>query len=620
MKKYIYILIAVCGLSLTACNYLDMNPDTGITEEEVFSTLDNYKSYFRMVYNNSSTENYTIKVAFPFYLDGHDLRFSWNSMTDASDAARLVRCQQMKAGSMGANSEEFTTSTGSGRRPISKTMFRLIRVCNKSIANIDMLTNASEEDKNDLLGQAYFVRGFCHFTLCRIFGGMPYIDKALGADDEWDMVRMTRGETYRRCAEDFQTAYEYLLAAGKMRRDALPGQVGHLSHSEIEYPNGCAALAMKARALLYAASPLNNENGQADWVEAAEACAVALKASQEWKYEMVPFVLRTNNFWGVKYTNEEIWAYNAGSFKGNSSKLSGLLAYPMSNYSNSGGDCPTQNLVDKFETVYGDPLETEADRAAAIAAGHYRDQDPYSDRDPRLDQTIVHDGSEVAGSSGPINIYYDPVAGNWPSSKLGSSARSFGDDWGKYDGKTPAIGCTGYYGNKWWNGQIGTASAHQHTDPLIRVAELYLNYAEAVNEAYGPSGTAGGLDLTALQAVNTVRYRADMPAIQERFTGSTEALRERIQNERNVEFALEGHHYYHDTRRWMTAPQAMSATQMGMYIESVPVSAEYPKGRKYERRALPSSRQSMWKSAMYFIPFPVAEANKMKNFVNNEIW
>ena len=84
--------------------------------------------------------------------------------------------------------------------------------------------------------------------------------------------------------------------------------------------------------------------------------------------------------------------------------------------------------------------------------------------------------------------------------------------------------------------------------------------------------------------------------------------------------AFEGHHYYHDIRRWMIAPQKMTATLTGMYIEKTDVSEQYPKGRIYTRRAIPQNRQSSWKDAMYYIPFPTEEANKMKNFVNNEIW
>ena len=103
-------------------------------------------------------------------------------------------------------------------------------------------------------------------------------------------------------------------------------------------------------------------------------------------------------------------------------------------------------------------------------------------------------------------------------------------------------------------------------------------------------------------------------------TEETALLRERIRNERCVELAFEGHHYYYDIRRWKIAPQTMTQTLMGIYIEKVDVSNEYPRGRRYVRQPIPNNRQANWKNAMYYLPFPAAEANKMKNFVNNELW
>ena len=232
--------------------------------------------------------------------------------------------------------------------------------------------------------------------------------------------------------------------------------------------------------------------------------------------------------------------------------------------------------------------------------------------------TILHDGSVVAGCPSGVNIHYDPATGTYPTSSLNNNARTFGIAWGSNDQK--GYSNTGYYVNKLWNGALGTSAAHQHTDPLIRMAELYLNYAEAVNEAYGPNGTAGGLALTATEAVNKIRSRAGMPDVLDKFTGDALSMRERIRNERCVELAFEGHHYYHDIRRWKIAPQTMTQPLMGMYIEKTAVSAEYPRGRRYIRRAIPSNRQANWKNAMYYLPFPAEEANKMQNFVNNELW
>ena len=131
-----------------------------------------------------------------------------------------------------------------------------------------------------------------------------------------------------------------------------------------------------------------------------------------------------------------------------------------------------------------------------------------------------------------INIHYDPATGTYRRSTTTaarSASRGVSNDSKGYSN-------TGYYVQQAVErraGNLGRPS--QHTDPLIRMAELYLNYAEAANEAYGPDGTAGGLPMTALDAVNKVRNRAGMPDVLDKFTGSAPLLRERIRNERCVE-------------------------------------------------------------------------------------
>ena len=214
MKKAIISILSTLTLSVSGCNYLDINPEMGLDEDQVFTVWDNFKSYYYNIYTTPTG----IHCAYPLYLDMNARRYTWYQFTDLSDAGRLLRCQQIKSGTMGENAAEFTTSTAG--RAISYSMFRIIRVCNKCIENIGRVQNVKQENKDDLLGQAYFVRAYAHFTLCRIFGGMPYLDKALDENDEWDMARLTAWETYSRCAEDFDRAYECFVSAGKVRRDA----------------------------------------------------------------------------------------------------------------------------------------------------------------------------------------------------------------------------------------------------------------------------------------------------------------------------------------------------------------------------------------------------------------
>lgn len=610
-------LLAIAGAALLCgCNFLDVNPELGLTEEDVFTTYKNYKLFFDTLWSDDGEFSKTnLREGFPMYVDFNDRRFVFATTTDAADAGRLLRPQtEIKICNL--SQETCNDFSFGNRRPIAKAMFKSIRICNLSIENIGMLTNAKPQEKADLLGQAYFARGFAHFVLCRFYGGMPYIDRT--DYDDWDLERLSAYETYVRAAEDFQTAYTYLKEAGKMRRDALPGVAGHLTASDIGRPNGCTALAFRARALLYAASPLNNREGSADWQKAADACAEALRVALEWQYALQPWESYTDNFFGMALTNEVLWGYH---HRGSSShaNYTGFFCYPQSNVSSASGLCPTQNFVDRYETRQGDPLLTEADRTAAIAAGHFNDQDPYSNLDPRFETTIVHDGSTTPYVEGAINIHYDPETDSWPSTLISGVASSFGIAWGTNDGK--GYSNTGYYCRKTWRGARGDKeAAYQHLDPLIRLAELYLNYAEAVNEAYGPEGHAGGIELSALDAVNLIRARAQMPPVQSRFTGSREAFRERIYNERDVELAFEGNHYYFDIRRWKVAPERMTRTLEGMYIQSCPVDEAHPKGRIYERRAIPANRQCTWREQMYWWPFPDEQANKLINFVNNQRW
>jgi len=269
------------------------------------------------------------------------------------------------------------------------------------------------------------------------------------------------------------------------------------------------------------------------------------------------------------------------------------------------GTNPTQNWVDKYETLSGMPLNTPADRAAAATAGQYNEQNPFINRDPRLAKDVVYNQSPLQGWSGnKAQIYFTGTA---PSELLVTT----------YNGRT----YTGYMLRKnWANNSTKNKISAIVSDPLFRLSELYLSYAEAVNEAYGPNGTAPGSSLTAIAALNIIRAKSGMPDVRAEFTGSSDALRPRIKNERNVELSFEGHHYYDDIRRWMELPQIMGSKLIANIPQKVSVSSTYPTGYKYERTELSADRQPAWEEGMYYLPFLNADALKMKEFVSNPVW
>jgi tetratricopeptide (TPR) repeat protein len=619
MKKY--IILSLClGLyvvSMTSCleEYLDKAPEAGLAKEDVFTKYENFIKYFNTVYDGytikftdqggGANDNYNIRAAYPLFCP-YVTTYSWEGLTPMCDQGYLAASSHyIKSGIFSQNRiQSFTYFS----KPILASMFILIRTANTTMKNISLLTDGTQENIDDLIAQAYFARAFAHFELVRWFGGMPYITKVIGSDDQWDIPRLSPHETLVKAAADFDTAVIYYEKANRMRRDPGPGQVGHLNSPDQFRPNGVAAKAYKARALLYAASPLNNELGVKDWEEAAKANWEAIQIAEQYGYAFLSAADYKKNFVGSSYTNEQIFSWYIGNLSYTS--FGSLVPGIFTNAPSNSGQAPSQNFIDMFETKWGDPLLTPSERDASTTAGHYNEQDPYKNRDPRFYIDIIYNQAPLLGF-GQADIYYQMVNG---SPVYGYHLNQ------TYSGITN----TGYYDRKHWGDQsIKNPVTTQYTDPLMRLAELYLNYAEAANEAYGPNTAAPGATMTAVQAINKIRGRwtaSEIAPVQVQFTTTTEVFRPRIKNERNIELCLEGH-YFHDIRRWKDAPDIYSTPIMGVEIEKVPVSATYPSGFKYTRRPIPAVRQSAWtKDAMYYVPFTTVDNYKMKSFKPNPLW
>lgn len=631
MKNIIYfasVLMISCGM-LGGCHYLDLDEETtSLTEDQVFATYARSYSYLGGAIDRM-TYTYPLRLDGIFIYGG-----SWAAQTDAADTgspnspstAEFKRCN-LSESMLERYSYIKGTATGGGNLQMSRQLWKMIRQANKAIENFHMMTDGTEEERNEYLGIAYFLRGLAHFSMCRFFGGLPYIDHVLQADESWDLPRDSANATYVRAAEDLYIAYEYLSKAGYMRRNTSANL--NTGTSQLKLPSGCTALALRARALMYAASPLNNVNGVKDWEAAADACALALSEALKNNYSLQALANYTDLFHTVAVTNETIWPDIRNI---SNTELSTMIPYILSKGVSSSGSVgygthPTQNFVDRFETLDGYPLNTAQDRAKAVAAGSYNEQLPFMNRDPRFNLNIIHDGSEAYGqanitSDGAcFNIYYDTETKSWPRTVINGLRVSLGIDWDSNALATEGFTNTGYYARKYFNG-ANTGKSYV-VDPMVRLAELYLNYAECVNEAYGPDGRVSGyekVNLSAVEAVNVIRRRAEMPDVRSEFTGTKDLFRERIQNERCVELAYESNHYWIDIRRWKTAPELMKTTLQGMYVESCPRDAQHPLGKSYTRRDLADNRQATWKDCMYVLPFSHNEEITMVNFVNNAPW
>lgn len=624
MKRYI-VIILLSGLSMvlsTSClkEYLDKAPEQGLVDEQVYSKLDNFKLFFDAVYEgrkyfSGGWYDYNIKTAHPFYFNQWDQKYTWEGLTDAADMGRYMEGHTLKSGQVTAFVNKFTYD--GKRRPILESMFTDIRICNLALKNIHYLeeNNVEEVEINDLKGQAHFIRAYCHFTLFRTWGPMPYLTSVIGPDDPWDFPRLSKHETGIKIAEDFDSAAFYFDLAGKMRRDPSSG-AGHLNDPNQKRPTGVAAKAFRGRALLYAASPLNNELGVTDWQNAAIANWEAIQEALANQYAILPLADWKLNYVGAYYTNEQLWAWSpnapSSTYSWNNGVFQGLINGVFGNSTSSwSGVCPTQNWIDKYETSDGRALNTQADRDAAEAAGSYAEQNPYAGREPRLGMDIIYNQSPCEGwTAGKAQIYFTVTNGVTAYSELLDT---------KYLGRS----FTGYYVRKTWGNNSQKANkADKYTDPLMRLTELYLNYAEAANEAYGPTGAVPGATETALQVINNLRARLGQVPVRAEYTTDKDVFRLRIKNERNLELSWEGH-YYFDIRRWMDAPAVYGSILYGMDIEKLPAGFDpvvNPTGFRYSRRALDAIRQPSWKEPMYYLPFNTEDNFKMKKFVPNIVW
>lgn len=625
MKKNILIFL-LTGLSLvlpTSClkEYLDKAPEQGLTDEQVFSKYDNFVLFFNAVYEGrkqfagTTWYDYNIKVAHPLYFDGWDQKYTWEVMTDAADGGRTMENTSLKTGAVSAFINKFTYD--GKRRPLLESMFMDIRICNMALKNIHFLesNNVDPVEINDLKGQAHFIRAYCHFALFRYWGPMPYLTKVIGPDDQWDIPRLSKHETCIKIAQDFDSAYTYFELAGRVRRDnPVPNAPGNLTAANQRAPNGVASKAMAARALLYAASPQNNELELTDWQNAAIANAEALQLAFDNGYILQSNITdRKKNFCGADYTNEDLWAFTWGNKSWNSGDLQSIMAgIFVSGSSSFSGVCPTQNFVDKYETANGYALNTDADRTIATGLGFYDEQNMYANRDPRLDADIIfNQQSSMSGwTGGKAQIYISFMTGSLVRSELTDFVKNTG-----------GVTRTGYYMRKynWGNSRYSTGSSII-SDPLIRLAEVYLNYAEAANEAYGPNTPAPVTGaITAVQAINIIRARVGMPPVLAIYTGDKDAFRERIKNERNIELSWEGH-YFCDIRRWLDAPKAYAGPLIGVEIEKVANTGTYKQMFITRRVTLSADRQIKWNEKMYYFPFNTEDNFKMRKFVPNPVW
>ena len=574
MKYNIVKLFCALGLiyGFASCtDYLDKTPDSNVSSDQAFKNFTNFQGYVEEMYNciPSKESNYWCTT------------FNWGEdeimNTGLGDSHVTAHFDLGDYRHWYGDQQSFLHTDDLNPTKTDKYSHSLehawycIRKCNLGLANLDKMTDCTQEEKNIIKGQLLFFRAWWHEEMIAFFGGMPYVDTVLDGSQVLTLPRLSYQECAKKCAEDFRAAADLLpndwdkTAVGKKT----------LGKNELRITKVCA-LGYMGKVLLWAASPLNNlraevgasKNGDTYKynvelaAQAADALGEALAqvnsgktpyALAEYKYSNIyDHVAKDgskSNFSEIFYTTGKNWkqpgsteAILRGPYIGENSsnwnftklwgpKLNGIVEHDALIHQ------PTANYVNYYGMANGLPLD---DPDSGFDPKH-----PFKNRDPRFYHDIVFDGFKYINMT--IAKEEDDYQFKYIQMYTGSNLRS-----------SASQGCrTGYYCQKLvphqankYDGMYNWGGALQCDLPYMRLADLYLMYAEAGAAVQGANYKSSKLNLTAADAINVLRDRVDAGHVADKFMNDQKKFMDEVRRERAVELAFEGFRW-NDLQRWL---------------------------------------------------------------------
>ncbi|MFY0715319.1 RagB/SusD family nutrient uptake outer membrane protein [Seonamhaeicola sp. NFXS20] len=578
--KKIFFLLAV--VSLSSCDdMLDPDLDGTLSEDAVWSNNNLAFGFLNNAYNN--------------------LPNGYNRISNAMFAAATddAICPDPLSSINGFN--DGTWSSFNVIDDVWSKNYEGIRKVNTFLEKIDDVplpkqSNALGTDesilntRNRMKGEAHFLRAYFYFELVKRYGGVPLTKTVLSSSEAIDMPRSSVDECFEFIIEECDLAAQEL----PRKYGASPTIVGFNEAKDIGRATSGAALALKSRALLYWASPLFNEtNDVSRWEMAAEAADAVINYTtnedgsggnvyslQRFSSTLTMSTLFSTNSVLPQYHDELIFSTNYN----NNTTVEQLNA-PIS-YGAKGLTNPTQNLVESFPMSNGKPITD--------ATSGYNPDDPFSNRDPRLNMTVLANGTnfEVNDKTGVLETFEGGI-----------------DGLGAYPNATQ----TGYYLQKYimpyavWEGRSVNVT---RTWVLIRLAEMYLNFAEARNEAVGP-------DDDVYFALRSLRFRAGFRPVYVPTGLTQDEMRKFIQNERRLELAFEEHRFF-DVRRWKLFDDPSERDNL-LTIRGVKITKDTSSGNLiYDTNNVIQER--VFSNKMYLYPIPESEINKSSALEQNPDW
>ena len=551
MKKILYLLSAV--LLLAGCNFLDFDETSGnYTREDMYATYSNIRSMLTNVYG---------------YMPNKDIY-------DVGSALRDCGSDDAEYADPDASVQRFNNGNWSALSTVDDkwSLYNGIRAANEFLASYETIDLSKyrydgnydnwQEHLKYYPFQARALRAYYLFDLARRYGDIPVPTTVLSIE-EANSIEKT----------PFDQVVDFIVAECDDCIEGLPTTYANMYNNEYGRVTKGFAMALKAKALLYAASPLHNPSGdKAKWLKAAQAAQAIIDSGL---YRLDPGDVCNN------IESPEAIFLIMRSESQNLERYNFPLRFTEGARTSMAGTFPTQNLVDAFQTAGGYDITLTAN-GWTTDDPDFDLSTPYEGRDPRFARTVLANGMAFKGAT--IETWEGGADYSATRSDLGSP--------------------TGYYLRKYIQESTSFTPENQvqnkHHWIVFRYAEFLLAYAEAANEYFGnPSQTDGTLHLSAADALNQVRANAGMPDVT---ATSAEAFRQAVQREWRVEFAFEDHRFW-DVRRWK-----LGSTQG--QIDGVHITKA---GNKLEYSRMTVERRT-WSDKMYLYPIPQAEL-----FVNTNL-
>ena len=648
MKHIIYniagiSLSAILAMSATSCNdYLDRDPSLDVSETVAFENYKNFQGFVEEVFNCIPNKESCFWCTTFNWGDDEIMNDGAGNthMTYHMDIGDYRHWMNNAQNYLGGNPVNPTSGNGFDHRVYDHAWY-CIRKCNQGIDAIEnrKLFVGTKEEKQILLGELYFYRAWWHNEVMMYFGGIPYITKVYNDGDEMREPRLSYQECARKAADDFKKA------ASLLPLDWEQTAVGALDPGKNQMRvTRTAALGYAGKCLLWSASPLMENNSQGVEIAgdltykynqalAAEAAGLLGTALTEVEKGLTPYALCdfdysniyyhertkgvTNNYTDIFYTTGQGWRNPGATESIFGGRMTGQNVTPW-NFAKLWGS-KINSLVEHDKIIHM-PTANYVNYAYGMANGLPIDDPesgfdpthPFKDRDPRFYHDIVFDGVRVVKK----NIDDNAVTRSqqYADFQTGSELRN-----------VEMASRTGYFcqklnstQNNMFDGMYNWGGALQCDLPYMRLAEVYLLYAEAC--AAAGVEKAGGCSLSAKDAINVLRDRVGAGHIDESLTGN--ALMDEIRRERACELAFEGFRW-NDLQRWLLLTEkpyniktAQEFTRVGSFdfVKNDPAEAQVA---GWSERVIV---ERDYKVKHYLLPFKNADVTIYEGFTQNPGW